>query len=446
MKKFFVFVFLFWSAAAFAEPQRLTILHFGDLHGHVEQAARIAKEINAITAENTKKGWVTLVLNGGDLISGTPVSAKFGGKAEVEFLNAIKTDAMALGNHDFDFSHDVLKKFDPKFPVLAANVVFQDTGRLFTEPLMILIPNKSLKIGIIGIAHPQTPQLTTPQNIANLKFEKSVPVVKKAMKDLVKITNVQIALTHEGVKNDVELAKAVKDLDAVVGGHDHVRPEEYCNIVAKRPVCQTPSYGTFLGRIDLEVDGSNVKEAGYKLIAIDNKTKEDPKVAGLMRPYLDSVGTEMKQVIGVASKNFNHGRSDGTTELGRLITSVMKEHMKADFAIINTGGIRKPLNKGNVTKGTIEEILPFPNTVVTINMTGKQINTLFKEAKSRGKVLQVSGPEKVDPKKTYSVATIDFFTNGGEGYTSFKNAIVTANSGKYVKDVLTDYIKGKKKL
>ena len=83
MKKFFVFVFLFWSIAAFAEPQHLTILHFGDLHGHVEQASRIAKEINSIKAENYKKGWITLVLNGGDLISGTPVSARFGGKAEV---------------------------------------------------------------------------------------------------------------------------------------------------------------------------------------------------------------------------------------------------------------------------------------------------------------------------------------------------------------------------
>jgi 5'-nucleotidase len=444
-----ILVFLLLSLPAYAEPQHLTILHFNDFHGHIEQAARIAAKINQIKAENKEKGYITLVFNGGDLISGTPVSAKFGGKAEVDFLNAINIDSFVIGNHDFDFNSAGIAQFKPLFPVMAANIYIKDSHALFATPSVILSSDEKLKIGVIGLTHPETPSLATPKNIIQLRFDKPIPIAKKLMRDLLKNTDIQIALTHEGVLNDIALAKAVKGLDAVVGGHDHVKANEYCRTVKQIPVCQTPSYGSFLGRIDLEIDGKKVKETSHELIAIDDKTREDRKIALLMKPYLDSTGTEMKKIIGVAAENINHERSSSTTPLGSLITTAMKDYLKADFGVTNTGGIRRPIKKGNITKGDIEEVLPFPNTVLKIAMTGKEIDLLFKEAKKLGKTLQLAGikPEdKLDPKKEYTIATIDYLTNGGDGYTVFKKARVVENSGKYIKEIFTDYIRRMKKL
>ncbi|MBI2342187.1 MAG: 5'-nucleotidase C-terminal domain-containing protein [Deltaproteobacteria bacterium] len=157
----------------------------------------------------------------------------------------------------------------------------------------------------------------------------------------------------------------------------------------------------------------------------------------------------MKKVVGVATEDITHERSNQTTKLGALITKSMKDYVNADFGMTNTGGIRRPLKKGNITRGDIEEVLPFPNTVLKVAMTGKEIDLLFKEAKKLGKVLQLSGikPEdKLDPKKEYTIATIDFLTNGGDGYTLFKKARVVENSGKYIKEIFTDYIRRMKKI
>ena len=446
-----VLIFILLSLPAYAEPQHLTILHFNDFHGHLENAARISSVIKNIEKANLQKGWHTIVLNGGDLISGTPVSARFNGEAEIKFINEIGTDAIVVGNHDFDFGMDALLKniSATKFPTLAANIFKK--GKLYPAQAGVLIfKDNCPTVAIFGLTHEETPTLTSPASVKGLKFGKVVRAAKKEMKRLEGISDIQIALTHIGVKNDIELAKEVSGIDAVIGGHDHVRPEEYCRDIKNVPVCQTPSYGTYVGAIDLEIDGKHVKTLNKTLIPINNKVPKDPAVSKMMRTYLDPVEKEMKETIGVARYDIAHDRNfKGTTPLGGIIAEAIKDYTSADIGLVNPGGIRRPIKKGLVTKGDIEEVLPFPNIVLKLEMSGQQITNLLNNSAKRGKMMQLSGiaPDAIlDPQKKYTVSTIDFLVNGGDGITEFKKAKVVTNTGKYIKEIFIAYIKKEKEL
>lgn len=447
---FLVFTFYF---PAYADSQHLTILHFDDLHGHIEKAGRIAAKIKEIEKEDAKKCFQTIVLNGGDLISGTPVSSKFKGETEELFLNAVKIDAFVIGNHEFDFGLDNLKNHIKayNFPVLSANIVEKETGKLFAKPFIIetkTVCNDTLKIGIFGISHPETSALTNKNNISNLKFTDPIKAAKTAMKEI-SGADIKIALTHEGVQNDINLAKKVRGIDVVVGGHDHVKPENYCKEINGVPVCQTPANGSYLGRIDLEIENGKVVNKKEELIPIDEKIRPDQGLESSLKPYLTEANKEMGEVIGFATKNYPHERKKrGNSELGMFIATIIKDYMNADFAMLNSGGIRVSLKKGKITRGEIEEILPFTNEVVKVSMTGKDLDRLFKNIDRNEKGMQVVGPinEKIDSKKKYTIATVDFLVSGGDGYKEFKKVKSVEKSGKYIKDVVISYIKKEKKI
>ncbi len=439
---------LLYAATVYAEPQHLTILHFNDLHGHVEQVAKLAYEINKIKAENEKKGWFTLVFFGGDLISGTPVSAKYKGEAEITFLNAIHNDASAIGNHDFDQGLDklVTNMNNSKFPHIAANIYERKGGKLFVKPYIIFNPAHSLKIAVFGLSHPGTPSLTNPTNVATLKFDQPIPVAQKLMPKLEKETNVQIALTHEGVKKDIELAENVKGLDAVIGGHDHVKAENYCNEVKSIPVCQTPPNGEALGRVDLEIDGNKVKELGHELIVMNSAVENDPAVSAIMNPFISSVSKEMKEVVGFANEALPHERDARGTRLGELISRSMKEYTGADFGMMNSGGIRRGLKRGNITRGDIEEVLALPNIVVKVEVTGAEVENLRNHHSESSSYMEWSGllaDAVLDPHKRYTIATIDFLANASP---ELKKGHVVQDTKKYINDIFTEYIKREKKI
>lgn len=445
MKKYLILtsIIALFSGEVFGEPQHVTILHFNDLHGHLEQAARIASVIKKIEKENEARCYRTYVLFGGDLITGTAVSDKFGGKAEGVFLNGIGTDAMVAGNHDFDNGSNALELMmsEYRFPVLAANVFDKRTGELFLRPYIIDSTagcDGVFKAGIFGIAHKGTPFLTNRKNVDGLVFTDPVTAARKAVKDISKDAELVVALTHEGVDNDVKLAKKVDGIDVVIGGHDHVRPDGHCRDVGKVPVCQTPANGTYIGRIDITVDGRRVVEKKESLIRIDKKTRPDKDMERSLSPFFSELDKEMKIVITRA------GRDLSKEEIGTRVSEAMRDYMGADLGVINSGGIRKPLKKGKVTVGDLVEVLPFPNIVLKIEMKGRDIQNLLKYSRGKKSTLFFAGLDsdgKLESNRAYTVAIVDFLKNGGDGYGVFKKARVLSDSGKRVRDIFTEHIK-----
>jgi 2',3'-cyclic-nucleotide 2'-phosphodiesterase (5'-nucleotidase family) len=151
------------------------------------------------------------------------------------------------------------------------------------------------------------------------------------------------------------------------------------------------------------------------------------------------------------------------TNLGDLVTDIMRRTAKADAALINGGGIRTSIAKGEIRIRDIYSVLPFDNYIVAIRLTGDQIREALEHGVSAtgeeaGRFPQVSGlrfryapsapagarvrevligGKPIDPRKEYTVATIDFLAAGGDGYKAFGEALRSSKAFSLIGGVLT---------
>lgn len=267
------------------KQKHITILHTNDTHSHIEPfevthyryankggVARRASVVERIRKENPN----TLLLDAGDIFQGTPYFNYFGGELEFKLMSMLKYDVATIGNHDFDNSIDGLHKQLPhaKFDFVSANYDFKNTildG--FVKPYKILIKD-GIKIGIFGLGvqlqglvDPKMYKETTYLDPITVAQDMSTELKEKQQCDLV------ICLSHLGYyykKNptkvsDLNLAKATKNIDLIIGGHTHTflpKPTIVKNIANKNMlVNQVGAYGINVGRVDFYFDENNNKSA-----------------------------------------------------------------------------------------------------------------------------------------------------------------------------------------
>ena len=165
-------------------------------------AARVADVRAEVGAERV------LLLDAGDTLGDTLVAAQTEGRALIETMNAMRYDAMVIGNHEPDFTADALKARigEAGFPVLAANIVGRD-GRLFARPY-VLKDVGGVRVGILGIAYPNTPLTTAKRNVEGLRFLQAVETARKYVPRMRREgARIVIALTHLGLGADKALAE-----------------------------------------------------------------------------------------------------------------------------------------------------------------------------------------------------------------------------------------------
>jgi len=464
---FVILAIIFVSTISFANQCKITILHFNDFHGAIKNpkkglggATRLANVVGKIDKQNLKEGRHTLLFSGGDLVSGTPVSDKYQGEVEYKFLNMIGTEAMVVGNHEFDFSVDTFRKRMKKsnFPILSANIIDKKNERLLTTSATYTFPlDKGCRLGIMGLTTKGTPQ-TTSGDVSSLQFTDPIQAASDYIDDFVEQHEIKVALTHMGVAGDVKLAQKVKGFDLVVGGHDHVTPADYCRVVKGTTVCQTPAKGQYVGRIDLAVNNGRVTVEKTELIPVKGGQSKDVKE--LIKPYVAAVDATMNEIVGTIEAPLPYRTNDGSeAPLGKFLAKLMTKKTGADAGFINLGGIRKSLNKGGVTRSDVFEAFPFGNIVGSLTLNGADIVRLI-ELSGRltrsgryqpglcwyGVTYQKSGEDytvmingkPVDENKKYKVATVNFLAEGNDGYTFLKNRKFTS-TGKLYRDVVADY-------
>ncbi|MFH1874646.1 MAG: 5'-nucleotidase C-terminal domain-containing protein [Pseudomonadota bacterium] len=491
-----IFILALWifPSLVFAQAKHLTILHFNDIHGHLDDGIKIATLIEQIKKENKTKGWQTLVLFGGDAFTGTIISREFQGKAEFDFFNALDLDAMVIGNHEFDYGQQVLQERikQANFPLLSANIYLQDSQKLLFDPVVIIelggviasdqrergdpvkiapgllrrstprndtndtIDNRALTVGLVGLTYEQTPGISMPELVANLEFKNTLKAFQKNRQQISK-ADLKIALTHQGIDEDIKLAQKNSELTAVIGGHDHVEPEQYCRLVKKIPVCQTPANGKFLGRIDFEINEGRSRYLDSQLIPVSQNTKNHPKLAALLRPYQQQASKKYNQVIGYTKQDLNTGRGK-ETELGNLFADALRENTRADIALINSGGIRNSIYQGKIRLKDLTELYPFDNKAVVMNLKGEIIQEMLAHSVKQGgsTFLQVSGVEftikdnkptaikinnqPLEPKKIYKVAVDGYMAVGGNGYKMLTK-IPDQKEGDLIRDIFIEYVR-----
>lgn len=423
-------------AAVQPSPEHIVVLHFDDLHGALDQAQSIACVVEHVRRECERKGCYVIVTNGGDLFGNTSVSEKFKGQAEVDFVNALDINALVPGNHDTDYGPEVFEeRMKQGKHWVATNLYRGDTGE---KPLLsyVVVQVGSAKISIAGFTFQQRLYRT-----GDLIFDDPLATAKELMPTLEEKSDVQVAIAHLENPGEREIAEQIPGFDAVLGGHDHVSPSDYCDPVStKTPVCETPPDGKYIVRLDMEVYGTHVTHTGQDLIPTDGCRDTNSAVAEVLKPYMDAVA-EMKQIIGFAKEDFSNGREgeNGQNKANNFVAKVILESTGAEFAMINATGVRSDILAGPITREHVVRLV-FNNKIMVVELTGAEIKNAMQAFLSRDRYFALAGftyQTPLDPQKVYRVATVDFLTN--EKGPFYKARIVA--EGEPLREAISGYLK-----
>jgi 5'-nucleotidase/UDP-sugar diphosphatase len=461
------------------EPRSITILHTNDMHGHFlpEPATWLDDKpmVGGFAALdyyiNQERGIATnsLLMDAGDLMTGNPICDMqyegADGGALIAMMNMMGYDCMVPGNHEFDKPADNARKLFAlaDFSVVCANLV-DSAGQEFCKEAYHIFNVNGLRVGVIGITYYQLYGMAKPENLEGFYSTDPVETVNRIVPEIDDLTDLIIVLSHLGIENDRDLAKHIKNVDVIVGGHSHtlIKEPEVVNGVI---IVQAGSYARDLGLLDLQVAGDTVYSYEGKLITtFAEGTKADPKLQSLIDSFAVVIDSVYGKVIGNLGTPWESAyRSE--SNIGDWITDVMREQTGADVAFINSGGIRKDIAAGPITLRDIAEMLPFQNYVETFECTGSQLRDIFVEnATAEGVqthgILQLSGAsytwsktgekitieqalvggKKLIDDKVYKVASIDYVNGNFERYYKFKPENLS-NTGILLSDMAIDAVK-----
>ena len=483
MKKLLILFFVgLLSGCSNSGEGIVTILHTNDIHTQFLPMKaswvrdKVKPEVGGMialqshVAEMREKYQPSILLDAGDFMTGTPlakieVEGAMGGGL-VQMMNILKYDAGTIGNHEFDDGPANIKKLIElaNFDLLSSNLFWNDD--LLAPHAFKIIKSGSVKIGIIGVALQDLAEVVNAKNLAGVVVKDPVKSVQKLIDQIDLKTDLIIILSHQGHHEDVQLAEQIRGADIIVGGHSHTRlvePDRVNGIL----VVQAGSKTTSLGRLTVDVKGDSVASFEYELMNtwVEHIKTPQPEMAACVQSFQSTIDSEYGRTIGKLKSAWIRS-SRGESNLGNFLTDVVLKSADADFAVLNSGGIRKNLEAGPIRKLDVIEVLPFTNTIVTFECTGEQLLGLIHEnARARGRaehgMLQVSnisyryrldsrdrvvvtrpriGGKMIEKDKLYIGATVDFVLDGqAERYFGF-NPEKSKDLGILISDAVVEYI------
>ena len=476
----------------------LSVLHTNDTHAWVENMPKL---VTAVKEERKKKPNAQLI-HAGDVFSGTLYFNEFKGQADLKLLNLMNYNFMTFGNHEFDLGstpegHKALADFvkGAKFPFVSSNVDFSADSNLKDLQKKTITTNakngqiyngvvkeiNGEKVGFLGLTTEETINIASVGSVKFANYIKSAQATVDKFEDMG--INKIVAVTHIGyddsalVDNDLQLAANVDGIDLIVGGHSHTKLEKETVVDTdakgkkKDPtvIVQAYQYADFLGTVDVKFNKDG-KVIGHSAKLIETKDlTADKEATEVLKEYKEKVDSISQEKIGVKNQKMLDNPRDNNdtskpsvrkneTELGNLITDGMLEKAKqydknVVMAFQNGGGIRTSLPAGDLTTGDIIKILPFGNTLATMELKGSEIKAALEKSVSlfpveNGGFLHISGAKvtfdssrpagnrvtsinfvakngvetALVSDKTYVVATNAFTAKGGDGYDMLKKA------------------------
>ncbi|HHX8521527.1 TPA: bifunctional UDP-sugar hydrolase/5'-nucleotidase UshA [Vibrio diabolicus] len=497
---------------------KLTVLHTNDHHGRFWQnrygeygmAARKTL-IDDLREEIQAEGGSVLLLSGGDINTGVPESDLQDAEPDFKGMSKIGYDAMALGNHEFDNPLDVLFKQQEwaSFPMLSANIYDKNTGKRLFQPYA-MFNKQGIKIAVIGLTTEDTAKLGNPEFIEQIDFRDPKEEAKNLIAELkeTEYPDLIFAVTHMGhyengnrginAPGDVALARYLSegDLDMIVGGHSQ---EPVCmegpNVIKKsfqpgdecQPdqqngayIVQAHEWGKYVGRADYEFRNGELSMVSYDLIPVNLKKKikvdgqsqrvliqeeieQDEAMLEFLRPYQEK--GQGKLNVKIAESN---GKLEGDrnvvryqqTNLGRLIATAHMERAKADFAVMNSGGVRDSIAAGDITYKDALTVQPFGNMVSYVDMTGREVldylNVVATKPVDSGAYAQFAGiamsinngevtnvfigNKQLRLDGNYRFTVPSYNAAGGDGYPKIDDHPGYVNTGFTDAEVLKDYL------
>lgn len=410
----------------------ITIYTVNDFHGALLEvngtagAARLGQYL--ITKKNENPNG-TIILAAGDMFQGTAISNYRYGLDVINWMNAVKFDAMTIGNHEFDWNLNEILKYrdsdlsngEANFPLLGANIYQKSIDNIPNnlEPYTI-IERGGVKIGVIGyIGYGLENDIATSM-VADYRFEKPVLIIETIANYLREEEKVDIviALGHDGsdATNSALVASSSK-IDAIINGHLHLEKTDHLSGSKGRlvPIVQAGSSGAYIGEITFTIN-PNTKEISnsfVRTIKMDSYLPENPSIKAYLEAITNATAPLFSRVIGVAGKRI-YNRND----VVQWAVNALKEQKSVDVAFINYGGIRSdafPIdNDEKITISKVYQIMPFDNTIKLVKLSGAVIRGLMESDLAYSSNLQKSGSyctidnKILEDNKLYTVASIDF--------------------------------------
>ena len=467
-----------------SQPKEICILHTNDIHAafvpHKFNGGNSAK--NRLIGGFLELEWVldsikqtktsTLILDGGDVMTGNPISDityknSIGG-ALFEMMNMIGYDAWTIGNHDLDVSQENFKLLTriAKFPTLCANLVDTSGNYCLNNYPFKIFERNGLRTGVVGIISNDLFSLTNTKNLKGLKVSDALNTMQQMVDSLDSITDIIIGLSHQGYPADSILAEQVKHIDVIIGSHSHTRIEspKFINGVI---ICQAGSNCEYLGELNLAVENDSVVSYKGKIhpLWVRHRPK-DSNLKQMVEYYKEMIKSEYDIKIGYTSVPFKRSRT-GESIIGTYFADAVREVIDADVGIINSSSLRKDILQGDITKLNIYEVIPFRNYICAFKIRGTDLRKIIKkyvESLKEGRVnLNISnvrgtwkrgkkkasinkiyiGQEILDDNKIFTVGTIDYVLDQAARYLGFIPDNIEKTNYLFF-DVIVDYIKRNK--
>ncbi len=480
-------------ASAESEPSyegKIVILHTNDIHGRIAYDAEEGiigyDGLATLKAEYERLGAEVILMDAADYVQGQPVVNVYQGSNVIEFMNAVGYDVATIGNHEFDFPLEKLMENvdNAEFEVVAANLTYKDGGELLFDDNTIFETTDGTKIGVFGMATPETLTKASPANTGDVDFansaealygvaEEQVAELEEAGCDFI------VMLSHLG--DDVssspfrssEVAENVEGIDIIIDGHAHQLFEEGL-MVGDTLIASTGEYFQNVGAVIIEpVSGDLIADIN----TFADVTMPDAEITAVMQPYIDEVEAEYGEAFATTEVDLNGSREGGeiTNDAGEVIATFpvgqgvrLQETNLGDFAtdailwqanqltdkevvgaITNGGGIRDSIYAGDITMNDMITVFPFGNQITLLDLTGAQILEIIEAAtaaapESLGAFPQVSGIEftlnigvpyvngEMYPDSTYYApanpgARVEITSIGGEEFDLEKTYTIASN-------------------
>ena len=463
---------------------RIQLLHTDDIHGHLDadivqsanasstfRAGGMAQLAGQVAAFRARAPQRTLLIDAGDAWQGTFISNANKGEAVTKAMNLMHYDALAVGNHDFDWGQDVLaqRAKDAAFPFLAANVVESKTGKAPSYLKTFEVKDLGIaRVGIIGLSNPGSATIVKATSVTGLQFLAAADSVRPIVGEVQKQADIVVVAAHIGIAEAVQLAHDVPGIDVIIAAHDHF-PIQTARVEGRTTIVDAGAYTQYIGRLEILVDRTThkmkdaVRGGVLTAIAANPNVTPDPEIAKLVDERRAEGEKYTSRVVGRTTEPLTNLREE--TAFGNLITDAFVEYgrqqgWKTDVAFYNMAGVRASFNAGQITYGQLYEALPFSNTVVNVDLKGSDLAAIIDRAACVNGRLHMAGvvvafrfdggtPNCVksitvagaplDAARTYHVATIDYLLLGGDGHTGFAKG-TSVIYGDVEVDVVAAYI------
>ncbi|MBS5347263.1 MAG: bifunctional metallophosphatase/5'-nucleotidase [Megasphaera micronuciformis] len=492
------------STAFAADFSNLVIVHTNDSHGYDRRAEGIngMATVSALKKDFQQQGKNVILLDAGDAIQDNNLVNLSEGKTAIQFMNAAKYDAMALGNHEFDYGADVTQKRikEAKFPVMSANIYVDATGKPFAPKTRTILKRGDIKIGVFGLTTPSTVTTSNPLSVRGLTFLSQEDLYKAAQREVDALkkdgVDLVVAVGHLGSKPDVvgdrsdDVLEHVKGIDIFIDGHDHTVKNRYVNGAL---LAETGAHLENIGVI-LYKDGKWQED----LYPYGRFTKEDPAVKKIVDKAQTAIDKKLSTVVGNTTVELNGARDPGVrteeTNLGDLIAdaflwqaqqAVALKGITIDGAIQNGGTIRSSIDAGKITENDVLRVMPYHNYLQYVSLKGSVLlevleaatcttpqaigafpqvagitytvdttkpyaegsqyphSTYYAPAKPGSRVtIATVGGKAFDPEATYCIAMPDYLTYGGDTYYALTDPakVETETTGYLDVDSMKNYI------